>query len=70
MDVPVWVLVERDGTVSRAEVRMALAVSGPDTVAASLARKARFQPARMGGRAVRCTRTITVRFGQQPRPGK
>jgi anti-sigma factor RsiW len=62
MEVPVWVVIEKDGSVSRAESRATTANAGLERVALSLARQAQFLPGKRAGNAVRVGKTIVVKI--------
>jgi anti-sigma factor RsiW len=62
LEVPVWVVVEKDGSVSRAESRSVTANAGLTSVALALARQAQFTPGKRAGNAVRVGKTIVVRI--------
>lgn len=62
LEVPVWVVVEKDGSVSRVESRSATASAGLTGVALALARQAQFTPGKKAGNAVRVGKTIVVRI--------
>jgi outer membrane biosynthesis protein TonB len=62
LEVPVWVVVERDGSVSRVESRSATANASLTGVALALARQAQFLPGKRAGNAVRAGKTIVVRI--------
>jgi len=62
MEVSVWVLIEKDGSVSRAESRSTTDNAGLENVATGLARQARFSPGKKAGVAVRASKTIMVRI--------
>jgi hypothetical protein len=62
MEVSVWVLVEKDGSVSRAESRSTTDNAGLENVAVGLARQARFSPGMKAGVAVRAGKLITVKI--------
>jgi hypothetical protein len=64
MLLPVWVVVEKDGTVSAAEVRINRDLHGLDTIVSKLARSARFTPGRVNGKAVRSATTFTFRISK------
>jgi hypothetical protein len=70
MELTVWVLVEKDGSVSRAESRSTTANAGLENVALGLARRARFVPGKKAGVAVRAGKTITVRIRDLKRKGE
>jgi hypothetical protein len=61
MEVPVWVVIEKDGSVSRAESRATTANAGLEHVALGLARQAQFTPGKRAGNAVRVGKTIVVK---------
>jgi hypothetical protein len=56
------VLVEKDGSVSRAESRSTTDNAGLENVAVGLARQARFSPGMKAGVAVRAGKLITVKI--------
>jgi len=70
MELLVWVVVEKDGSVSRAESRSTTADAGLEKVALGLARRARFAPGKKAGVAVRAGKTITVRIRDLKRKGE
>jgi len=61
-ELPVWVVIEKDGSVSRAESRSTTANSGLENVALRLARQARFTPGKLSGSTVRASKTIMVKI--------
>ena len=70
MEVSVWVVIEKDGSVSRAESRSTTDNAGLDKVATGLARQARFSPGKKAGATVRASKTITVRIRSLKRQGR
>jgi outer membrane biosynthesis protein TonB len=62
MEVPVWVVIEKDGSVSRAESRATTANAGLERVALSLARQAQFNPGTRAGNVVRVGKIIVVKI--------
>jgi len=62
LEVPVWVVIEKDGSVSRAESRATTANAGLEHVALSLARRAQFSSGKLAGNSVRVGKTIVVKI--------
>jgi TonB family protein len=62
MEVPVWVVIEKDGSVSRAESRATTANAGLERVVLSMVRQAQFNPGTRAGNAVRVGKIIVVKI--------
>ena len=64
MQLPVWIVVEKDGSVSAVNVRSNQNLHGLDTIVEKLVRGARFTPGRVNGKPVRSATVFTFRIGK------